>query len=202
MYENDRGTFIFNSKDLCMLKYLPEMLDAGIGSFKIEGRMKSEYYVGVTVAAYRRALDKCIEDPEAYRKDTALQDELMSELCMVSHRDYTTGFYLGLAGEQIYASSSYLRDSDFIGIVKDCTALGEGRFEVTISQRGNFGVGETIDFVLPGEHALSVTLKEMKNSEGELIERAPHAEMDVNIILDRPVEKGVLVRRKHISASA
>ncbi len=199
VYENERGTFIFNSKDLCMLEFIPQMIEAGIGSLKIEGRMKSEYYTGVTVSAYRRAIDACWDDPEGYAGNKRLIDELMRELSMVSHRDYTTGFYLGKKGEQVYSSSSYMRDSDFIGITSQCREVTEGTWEVCISQRGNFKKGDTLDFLIPGEKAVSQEIVKMTASGGEEIDTAPHAMMDVWVRTDFYVPCDTLVRRVKIS---
>lgn len=195
VYENERGTFIFNSKDLCMLEYIPQMLEAGIGSLKIEGRMKSEYYTGVIVSAYRRAIDAYWEDPEGYAGNQALLSDLLRELSMVSHRDYTTGFYLGKKGEQVYSSSSYMRDSDFIGITSDCRKAEDGQWIVCISQRGHFRKGDTLDFLVPGEKAISQVIGKMTTTDGEEIEKAPHAMMDVWVQTDAAIPCDTLVRR-------
>jgi putative protease len=195
IYENERGTFLFNSKDLCMLEYIPQMMEAGIGSLKIEGRMKSEYYTGVTVSAYRRAIDACWRDPEGYSEDRGLIADLMRELSMVSHRDYTTGFYLGKRGEQVYSTSSYMRNSDFIGITSQCREIGTGKWEVCISQRGNFRLGDTLDFLIPGQRAVSQTVDSMTDAEGTAIDTAPHAMMDVRVQTDFFVPADTLVRR-------
>lgn len=198
VFENERGTFIFNSKDLCMLEYLPEMLEAGVDSLKIEGRMKSEYYTGVTVAAYRRAIDACCADPKNYRNNKALLNELMRELCMVSHRDYSTGFYLGARGEQVYTTSSYMRDGDFIGIVLSCDPLAEGGYLCKISQRGNFKQGDRVEFILPQASALAYTVEYMEDEKGQPIQTAPHAMMTVGIKLNFKVEPDTLVRRPKV----
>ena len=195
VYENERGTFIFNSKDLCMLEYIPQMVEAGIGSLKIEGRMKSEYYTGVTVSAYRRAIDAYWDNPEAYSENEQLISELMRELSMVSHRDYTTGFYLGKRGEQVYSSSSYMRDSDFIGITSRCRETAEGIWETCISQRGNFKKGDILDFLIPGKKAASQQVAKMFSSDGTEIDKAPHAMMDVWVQTDFYVPDETLVRR-------
>ncbi len=195
VFENERGTFIFNSKDLCMLEYIPELIEAGVGSLKIEGRMKSEYYVGVTVAAYRRAIDAYMADPEGYKKNRPLIEELLKEVCMVSHRDYTTGFYLDKKGEQVYSTSSYLKDSDYIGVTKGCEEIGEGKYRLLISQRGAFNLGETLDFLIPGEAPKSQVIGKMTDAKGEEIERAPHPMMDVYVETDFYVPDECLVRR-------
>ena len=142
--ENDRGTFLFNSKDLCMLKQLKAFKEAGVSSFKIEGRMKSEFYVAVTVRAYRVAIDM-IERGEEISEETL--EKLLSEVCSVSHRDYCTGFYLGDRGSQIYETSSYKRETDFIGTVDSCEADGDGNYILTMTQRGTFSVGDELEFV-------------------------------------------------------
>lgn len=195
LYENQRGTFLFNSKDLCMLEYLPKMIEAGIGSLKIEGRMKSEYYTGITVSAYRRAIDAYYRDPGGYPENRELLSELLRELSMVSHRDYTTGFYLGKRGEQVYSTSSYRRNSDFIGITSDCRQRKQGQWEICVSQRGNFKLGDTLDFLIPGEPAASQRIERMLSDSGEEITAAPHAMMDVWVQTGFFVPKGTLVRR-------
>ncbi len=195
VFENERGTFIFNSKDLCMLEYIPELIEAGVGSLKIEGRMKSEYYTGVTVSAYRRAIDAYMADPKGYKNNRQLIDELLAELCMVSHRDYTTGFYLDKKGEQVYSTSSYLKDSDYIGVTKGCEELSDGKYRLLISQRGAFNFGETLDFLVPGEAPKSQVISKMTDSQGLPIERAPHPMMDVYVETDFYVPDESLVRR-------
>lgn len=113
--EDERGSFFFNSKDLCMIGHIPELVKSGITSFKIEGRVKSEYYVATVVKAYREELDRYEKDPEGYRFDP----ESYNEVLKVSHRPYTTGFYFGKTDEnaQVYETSSYIRDYDIVGLV-------------------------------------------------------------------------------------
>jgi len=194
--ENERGTFIFNSKDLCLIQYLPEMIMAGVGSLKIEGRMKSEFYTAVTTRAYRKAIDYCFENMEKYKSDDKFIQEMMKELCSVSHRDYSTGFALGNRGEQIFSSSSYSRDSDFIGIVKECRVCGENEYETIFSLKGAFDVGNELEFLIPGDaenHKFIVN--EMFNQYGESIARAPHAMMEVHIKTPFKTTEGALIRR-------
>lgn len=194
--ENERGTFIFNSKDLCMIKYIPEMIAAGVGSLKIEGRMKSEFYTAVTTRAYRKAIDYCCENPFDYSKNKEFIDELIRELCSVSHRDYSTGFYLGNKGEQIFSSSSYSRDSDFIGIVKKCEPVDGGVFKTIFNLKGAFNVGDELEFLIPEDpenHKLVVN--EMFNQYGESIVRAPHAMMEVHVTTHFETTAGTLIRR-------
>ncbi len=195
--ETDRGTFLFNSKDLCLLEYIPDLVRAGADALKIEGRMKSDFYVAVTVRAYRIALDYVMDAlarGEDGRLSDALKEELLREVCSVSHRDYSTGFFLGDKGSQIYGSSSYIRESDFVGLVTDCVP-GEGGYRVTVSQRGNFGLGDEVEFVSPAREVQVWTFTEMENDRGEQIDRAPHAVMNVHFKTPFPVEKGAMMRR-------
>ena len=191
--ENDRGTFLFNSKDLCMLKQLNAFKEAGVSSFKIEGRMKSEFYVAVTVRAYRVAIDM-IERGEEISEETL--EKLLSEVCSVSHRDYCTGFYLGDRGSQIYETSSYKRETDFIGTVDSCEADGDGNYILTMTQRGTFSVGDELEFVPAEGEIIKYTVGEMKNSVGEIIERAPHAMMQVTMKVSFKVAQGTVIRRR------
>ena len=191
--ENDRGTFLFNSKDLCMLKQLKAFKEAGVSSFKIEGRMKSEFYVAVTVRAYRVAIDM-IERGEEISEETL--EKLLSEVCSVSHRDYCTGFYLGDRGSQIYETSSYKRETDFIGTVDSCEADGDGKYILKMTQRGTFSVGDELEFVPADGEIIKYTVGEMKNSVGEIIERAPHAMMQVTMKVSFKVAQGTVIRRR------
>lgn len=191
--ENDRGTFLFNSKDLCMLKQLKAFKEAGVSSFKIEGRMKSEFYVAVTVRAYRVAIDM-IERGKEISEETL--EKLLSEVCSVSHRDYCTGFYLGDRGSQIYETSSYKRETDFIGTVDSCEADGDGNYILTMTQRGTFSVGDELEFVPAEGEIIKYTVGEMKNSVGEIIERAPHAMMQVTMKVSFKVAQGTVIRRR------
>ncbi|MBQ8827626.1 MAG: U32 family peptidase [Clostridia bacterium] len=195
--ENDRGTFIFNSKDLCMIKYLPELIKAGVGSLKIEGRMKSEFYTAVTTRAYRRAIDECCKDIDSYSDNIALLDELMKELCSVSHRDYSTGFYLGKRGEQIFSSSSYSRDSDFTGVVISSeTISGNELYETVFCLKGAFNTGDELEFLIPGESEnKKITVEKMRNAKGEYIERAANAMMEVTVETPFYAEVGTVIRK-------
>ncbi len=190
--DNERGTFIFNSKDLCMAEYLPELMETGVGSLKIEGRMKSEFYTAVTVRAYRIAIDECFKDPEGYRNNKELKDEIMRELCSVSNRDYSTGFYLGDKGEQIYTTSSYLRDTDFIGVVEETS--GD---EMHLRVKGAFNKGETLEVVVPGvREIVHVNAEYIINEKGEALERAANPMALVKIPSDKRIVTGSVVRRR------
>lgn len=195
--ENERGTFLFNSKDLCMIAYLQELKDAGVSSFKIEGRMKSEFYVAVTVRAYRRAID-AMERGAAARPGMPFTEALLEEVCSISHRDYCTGFYLGERGSQIYETASYRRDTDFIGTVDSCE-VQNAAYRLTMTQRGTFSVGDTLEFVAPDGPVQKYTVTEMYNASGEKIDRAPHATMKVILEIPFYVKSGCVIRRRKIT---
>lgn len=196
--ENERGTFLFNSKDLCMLPYLKEFKEAGVSSFKIEGRMKSEFYVAVTVRAYRKAIDMLEQNTEAGKEEDLPEDKLeefMSEVCSVSHRDYCSGFYKGEKGSQIYETSSYKRETDFIGTVDSCESCDD-KFLLTMTQRGTFSVGDMLEFVPPDGDIKKYCVYEMFNEKDEKIERAPHATMKVKMTVPFSVKEGTVIRRR------
>lgn len=190
--ENERGTFIFNSKDLCMLGYIPELVDAGISSLKIEGRMKTPYYVGTVVKAYRQAIDDYFADPEYYRKRI---DYYMSEVCKVSHRDFTTGFYFGKPGhdDQVYTSNTYIRDYDFIGVVL------EDRDEETgcavVMQRNKFEVGDKIEVLPVNGDSAEMTVESMWDMDGVPVMSAPHPEQILRLKTELPLKKYDMLRK-------
>lgn len=191
VYENDRGTFIFNSKDLCLIGSIPEIAGSGVTSLKIEGRMKSSYYVATVVKAYREAIDAYISDPEGYSFDSTW----LEEMSKASHREYTTGFFYGRPGsnEQIYGSSSYIRDYDFVGLVTD---YDEKTGIATIEQRNRFCVGDELEVVNPKGPYHIHRVTSMKNEEGEDIEAAPHPQMTVYMRMDPPVGPYTMLRRR------
>ena len=191
VFENERGTFIFNSKDLCTIKHIPELVESGISSFKIEGRVKTSYYTATIVGAYRREIDRYFDDPEHYTINEAEFDEL----CKVSHRPYTTGFYFKKPGAdaQVYTDSSYIRDYDLIGIVED---YDEKTGIAKISQRNKFSVGEEIEVMQPMKPFYKMTVGGMEDGEHNEIQSAPHAAQTVYMHLDYPVADGAMLRRK------
>ncbi len=200
--ENERGTFIFNSKDLCMIDHLKELKDAGVTAFKIEGRMKSEFYVAVTVRAYRMAID-ALENGNPVLPGTQKAADLMYELSSVSHRDYSTGFYMGEKGSQIYGTSSYTRGSDFIGTADGCVKCADNDpngeacvYRMTMTQRGTFEKGDTLEFVPPEGDIRRHTVSLMYDSSGDIIERAPHAMMKVVMDIPFYVPSGCIIRRR------
>ncbi len=190
VYENERGTFIFNSKDLCMIEHIPELIESGISSFKLEGRVKTSYYVATVVKAYREEIDRYLADPEGYKFDKSQ----LEELCKVSHRPYSTGFYFGKTNEdsQVYSSSSYIRDYDLIGIVTD---YDEKSGIATVSQRNRFFVGDEVEIMQPGKPFFQQKISHMENESGESIDAARHAEMVLKIPMEKPVVKDAILRK-------
>lgn len=191
IFENERGSFIFNSKDLCMINHIPELIESGITSLKIEGRVKSEYYVATVVQAYRNAIDAYLADPEGYVYDGRLFDEI----CKVSHREYYTGFFFGIPpeGAQIYGSSSYIRDYDIVGIVED---YDPGAGIAKIAQRNRFFVGDEIEVIQPMKPFFTMRVGNMTDENGQPLEAARHAAMTVYLKMDTPVVKDAMLRKK------
>lgn len=188
--EDERGTYIFNSKDMCLLPYLPDVIASGVDSLKIEGRMKSVHYAASVVKAYREAIDSYFAAPEQFE----VKKEWVEELDKVSHRAYTTGFYYGRPTEkdQIYGTSSYTQTSDFVGLVLD---YDEKKGFATVEQRNNMKVGQEIEIFQPHLAGYRQILQEMYNDEGEAIQVAPHPQQIVKIRMDRPVEPYGILRR-------
>lgn len=188
--EDERGTYIFNSKDMCLLPYLPDVIASGVDSLKIEGRMKSVHYAASVVKAYREAIDSYFAAPEQFE----VKQEWVEELDKVSHRAYTTGFYYGRPTEkdQIYGTSSYTQTSDFVGLVLD---YDEKTGFATVEQRNNMKVGQEIEIFQPHLAGYRQILQEMYNDEGEAIQVAPHPQQIVKIRMDRPVEPYGILRR-------
>lgn len=188
VYEDEKGTYIMNSKDLCMIEYIPELVTAGITSLKIEGRMKSSFYVASIVKAYREAVDSYFENPAEYK----FNPKWMEYLTMISHRNYHTGFYFGEKNKQIYETSSYIRGYDIVGIVKeykDGTAV--------IEQRNKVCEGDQVEVMRAKGDNLKVALKNMRDSEGNKIEAAPSAQMIFTINTDEKLEKDdMLIKNK------
>lgn len=188
--EDERGTYIFNSKDMCLLPYLPDVIASGVDSLKIEGRMKSVHYAASVVKAYREAIDSYFAAPEQFE----VKKEWVEELDKVSHRAYTTGFYYGRPTEkdQIYGTSSYTQTSDFVGLVLD---YDEKTGFATVEQRNNMKVGQEIEIFQPHLAGYRQILQEMYNDEGEAIQVAPHPQQLVKIRMDKPLEPYGILRR-------
>ena len=187
--EDARGTYIMNSKDLCLLPYLDEVVDSGIDSLKIEGRMKSVHYVTSVVKAYRMALDACLTDT-SYK----VREEWLTELEKVSHRSYTTGFFFGKTTEadQIYGSSSYEQTSDFVGLVR---AYDEKTKIAAVEQRNNMKLGQEIEIFQPVGASFRQKLAEMWDTEGQEIAAAPHPQQIIRMRMAQPVEVNSILRR-------
>jgi U32 family peptidase len=189
--EDERGTYIYNSKDLCMIDHIPELIKAGITSFKIEGRMKSVYYVATIVNAYRRALDKYQANQENYQID----EQWKQEMGKVSHRDYTTGFYFNKPTheDQSYASSAYLRSYDFVGLVKEYDEVNN---LVVLEQRNKILQGDLLEYAGPAGDIFEAEIIEMYDDKGNPITEAPHPQQVIKYKLDRMVVPFTMVRRK------
>lgn len=193
VFENERGTFIFNSKDLCMIEHIPEMLEAGIDSFKIEGRMKTALYVATVARAYRRAIDDYKKDPELYRKNLGWYRE---EIGKCTNRDFTTGFYFGKPGpeSQIYESSTYLKNYTYLGTVEDVREDGYCRIE----QKNKFSVGEKIEVMKPDGTNVEVTVRAITAEDGTPQESAPHARQIIWVDLGTELSPYDLLRRSEV----
>lgn len=189
--EDDKGTYIMNSKDLCMIHHIPELVQSGIYSFKIEGRMKSEFYVASVVKAYREALDSYFEDPDNYK----FKQEWMDILLKVSHRPYHTGFFFGKTGEQNYDDSSYIRDFDIVGIVKE---FDEESMTATIMQKNRVFEGDNVDILRPYTPNFSIKMNSMYDVEKDVETNvANRAHMIFKMKVDTPLkENDMLVRGK------
>lgn len=190
--EDGRGTYILNSRDLCMIEHIPELVNSGIMSAKIEGRMKSIFYVATIVHAYRKAIDAYFADPENYR----FNEEWMSELKKVSHREFTTGFYFHQPTnkDQNYQTSAYTREYSFVGLVKDYDQ--ETGFAL-VEQRNKMTVGEEIEIFGPDMDYYAQNISEMYDAEtGEKLESAPHPQQLLRMKLGRPVKANYMLRKK------
>lgn len=163
--ESDTGMYFMNSKDLCMIEHIPELIEAGMNSLKIEGRMKSVYYVASLVKAYRQAIDKYIEDPKNYKYDP----KWMEDLEKPSHRPYTTGFYFDEKVRQNYETSSYIRNYDMVGVVKDYNKEYQ---TATIEQRNKVYNGDLVEVLSIKGDNKTIKLEDMKKENGEVIESA------------------------------
>ena len=191
VYENERGTYIFNSKDLCMIEHIPELIDAGIDSFKIEGRMKTALYVATVARTYRKAIDDYLESPELYKKN---MDWYKEQISNCTYRQFTTGFFFGKPDEttQIYDSNTYVKEYTYLGIVGSADAHGRYRIE----QRNKFSVGEEIEVMKPNGENRTVTVQAIVDEEGNPMESAPHPQQVLFIDLGEPLECYDILRRK------
>ena len=191
VYENERGTYIFNSKDLCMIEHVPDLLDSGIDSFKIEGRMKTALYVATVARTYRKAIDDCKESEEKY---LANLDWYKEQISACTYRQFTTGFFYGKPSEesQIYDNNTYNIGYTYLGITGKLNS--EGYFE--IEQRNKFSVGETIEIMKPNGDNIEVEVLGIKNEEGEDMESCPHPKQKLFIKLSVTPDEFDILRRK------
>ena len=190
VYENERGTYIFNSKDLCMIEHIPEMLNAGIDSFKIEGRMKTALYVATVARTYRLAIDEFIQDENLYKKRIPFYK---SEISKCTYRQYTTGFFFGKPDEttQIYDSNTYNKEYTYLGIVGE---IKDGLCR--IEQRNKFSVGETIEIMKPDGRNIEAEVLRILNEEGKEQESAPHSKQLLYVELSEIPDVYDILRRK------
>lgn len=191
VYENDRGTYIFNSKDLCMIEHIPEIIDAGIDSLKIEGRMKTALYVATVARTYRMAIDDFKKSEELYKSRLPFYKE---EISKCTYRQYTTGFFFGKPSEetQIYDNNTYIKEYTYLGIIDEVN--NDGLYK--IEQRNKFCVGEEIEVMKPDGTNLFVKVREIRDCEGNSVESAPHPKQILYIDLGEKLEKYDILRRK------
>ena len=189
--EDEHGTYVMNSKDLCLIEYLPELMRAGVCSLKIEGRMKSVHYVATVVSVYRKAIDACWADMDGY----SVPEEWITELNKVSHRQYTTGFAITKPDRnaQVYTSSKYEQTHDFVGIVTGYDAENKRAY---FEQRNNVKAGEPLELLEPDGTLLPFVLENMQDADGVAIDCAPHAQQKFSAASDKPLLQYSLLRRK------
>lgn len=189
VYENERGTFLFNSGDLCMIEHIPELLEAGIDSFKIEGRMKAALYVATVARTYRRAIDDCLKSEEIYRGN---MEWYKREIGKCTYRQFTTGFYFGKPGRgsQIYDSSTYQSEAVYLGMIEGTDGRGYARLE----QKNKFCAGDFIEIMKPDGRNIPVTVEAMEDEEGNPMESCPHARQKFSVKLSVAPEKYDLLR--------
>lgn len=191
VYENERGTYIFNSKDLCMIEHIPELIEAGIDSFKIEGRMKTALYVATVARTYRKAIDDYLTSPEKYKEN---MDWYLEQISNCTYRQFTTGFFFGKPSEesQIYDNNTYIKEYTYLGIVGERNEEGLYRIE----QRNKLSVGEQIEVMKPDGRNIPVTVKRIVDEDGNEMESAPHPKQVLYIDLGQELEMYDILRRQ------
>lgn len=189
VYENERGTFLFNSKDLCMVEHVPELIEAGIDSFKIEGRMKTALYVATVARTYRKAIDDYMISPEQYGENLEWYKE---EIGKCTYREYTTGFYFGKPGAdaQIYDNSTYVKSYTYLGTVEAIDDRGYCKIE----QKNKFSTGDVIEVMKPDGRNLLATVRGIYDEEGQLQESAPHPKQVLYVDLTAEAEAYDILR--------
>lgn len=195
VYENERGTYIFNSKDLCMIEHIPELIEAGIDSFKIEGRMKTALYVATVARTYRKAIDDYLISSEKYKEN---MDWYLEQISNCTYRQFTTGFFFGKPSEesQIYDNNTYIKEYTYLGIVGERNEEGLYRIE----QRNKFSVGEQIEVMKPDGRNIPVTVKRIVNEDGNEMESAPHPKQVLYIDLGQELEMYDILRSLQIKS--
>ncbi|MEE3334254.1 MAG: U32 family peptidase [Ruminococcus sp.] len=188
--EDSGGTFLYNSRDLCMIEHIPELVSAGISSFKIEGRAKSSYYVSVITNAYRHAVDAYFENPDGF----ALPDWIREETEKISHREYNTGFFFGGEPGQVTSNGGYIRHYDVVAFCE-----GSRGKVCDITQRNKFLTGDILDVLPPGGVPFNTVCKMLINSDGDEVESAPHAMEKLTMITDMHIPAGSVIRKKRIT---
>lgn len=184
--ENEQGTFLYNSRDLCMIEHIPELVKAGISSFKIEGRAKSSYYVAVVTNAYRHAVDEFMKNPTDFK----LPDWIKEETEKISHREYNTGFYFGSEPGQVTGNGGYIRHYDVVAFCDNSTGL-----TADITQRNKFFAGDTLDILPPSGIPFNAKCLKLINANGEEVESAPHAMEKLVMNTDVSIPAGSVIRK-------
>ncbi len=187
--EDNDGTYLYNSRDMCMIDYIPELVRSGITSLKIEGRAKSAYYTAVTTYAYRNAVDRYYQDPENY----VLPDAIRQELNKISHRQYSTGFFLGKEPGQVHHDGGYIREYDVVAM---CDGYENGMAFLT--QKNKFLVGDVLDVLPPEGEPFTFTVTQIINHLGETVQSAPHAMEKLTVPCKTAIPRGAFVRKKKI----
>ena len=189
VYEDERGTYIMNSKDLCLVQYIPELVASGVSSLKIEGRMKSAYYVAVATSVYRQAVDDYFADSALYE---SRKHFYLEELQKTSHRDFSAGFFLNEKGQQTYHTNTYTSTHDFLGLIvgydveKGCAI---------VEQRNKFTIGDEVEFMTTNGENFTQIIAEMRNEKGQSVTSAPHAQELIYVKVDKPVSKFDMMRK-------
>jgi len=194
IYEDDKGTYIYNSKDLCTIEHIPEIIMTGINSLKIEGRMKSSFYVACVVSAYRKAIDRYYSNPQEYKFDA----NWLKQVSKVSHRMFSTGFYFGKPSEisHNYSSSSYIRNYDFVGLVLGYHCESKS---VEVEQRNRISVGEQLEIITPDGRCIPYKIPYIRTRAGTLVDTAPHPQMIIYLPVDYDIPAYSILARPNMN---
>ena len=198
VYENERGTFLFNSKDLCMIEHIPDMIDAGIDSLKIEGRMKNALYVSTTARTYRKALDNLARGRDAYE---AGMDWYHRQIRDCTFRPFTTGFFYHKPGgdAQIYDSNTYEKTCTYLGCVQDVVRIGTHQY-IEIIQKNKFSVGESAELMHPDGSDTGFEIVEILDEEGKQMQSAPHPQQKLYVRYEGAADRYDIIRRRDTKA--